>query len=140
MVFLANFQIHNHFVTDAFPPNSDFWLRDAQGQIVKNSYGEYLIDFLKPEVQDLHARRIVAVARCGPFDGVMIDGFLGNATGFVGRQFYEATDEEIIQATLNIIRTARSQVRDDFLIIVNANDTKPTATQISSTVSIWRPA
>ena len=126
MVFLANFQIHNHFVTDAFPPNSDFWLRDAQGQILKNSYGEYLIDFLKPEVQDLHARRIVAVARCGPFDGVMIDGFLGNATGFVGRQFYEATDEEIIQATLNIIRTARSQVRDDFLIIVNANDTKPT--------------
>ena len=62
----------------------------------------------------------------GVFDGVLIDGFLANATGFVGRQFYSATDEEIIQATLNIVRIARSQVRDDFLIIVNANDTKPT--------------
>ena len=65
MVFLADVRIHNHFVTDAFPPNSDFWLRDAQGQILKNSYDEYLIDFLKPEVQDLHARRIVAIERCG---------------------------------------------------------------------------
>ena len=49
-----------------------------------------------------------------------------NGTGFVGRHLHSATDEEIIQAILNIFRAVRSQTREDFLIIVNANDTKPT--------------
>ena len=126
MVFLIGVRLHNHFTPEAFPPDSDFWLRDAQGQIVPNDFNEYLINFLKPEVQDLLVKRIIAVEQCGLYDGVFIDGFLGNGTGFVGRQFYSATDEEIMIATENIIRAVRSQVRDDFLIVVNANDTKPT--------------
>ena len=53
MVFLRDIRIHNHFTPEAFPPNSDFWLRDAQGQILRNEASEYLINFLKPEVQEL---------------------------------------------------------------------------------------
>ena len=126
MVFLVEVRLHNHFTPEAFPPDSDFWLRDASGQILRNQGGEYLIDFLKTEVQDLLVKRIIAVARCGLYDGVFIDGFARNATGFVGRHLHSATNEEIIQATQNILRTVREQVRADFLILVNANDTKPT--------------
>ena len=134
MVFLGGVGLQQHHTLEAFPPDSDFWLRDSQGQIIRGniadeyriSFDEYLINFLKPEVQDLLAKRIIAIARCGLYDGVFIDGFNSNGTGFVGRHLHPSTDEEIIQAYLNIFRAVRSQVRDDFLILVNANDTKPT--------------
>ena len=127
MVFLRDIRIHNHQSPEAFPPNSDFWLRDAQGQILRTSANEYLFNFLKPEVQDLLAKRIIAVARCGLFDGVVLDDFNRNGTRFVGRgHFYPVTDEEIIQAHLNIFRTVRSEVRDDFLILINTNRSKAT--------------
>ena len=69
---------------------------------------------------------MIAVERCGLYDGILIDGFNKNGLGFIGRNRHPATDEEIIQAILNIFRAVRAQTRDDFLIIVNANDSKPT--------------
>ena len=125
-IFLAHILLHVHVDPKAFPPNSDFWLRDASGQIVRNQEGEYHINFLKTEVQQLLINRILAIARCGVYDGVFFDGFARHGTGFVGRHLYPYTDEEIIQAYLNIFRAVRSKVRDDFLILINANDTKPT--------------
>ena len=126
MVFLVETRIHNHLRPEAFPPDSDFWLRDAQGNIVKNAFNEHLINFLKPEVQDLIIKRIVAVARCGLYDGVMMNGFFLNGAGFLGRHLHAATDEEIITATENILRAVRSQVRDDFLILINTHRTQAT--------------
>ena len=126
MLFLPDVRLYHHDTPEAFPPDSDYWLRDAQGQIVRNTSNEYLINFLKPEVQELLIKRIIAVERCGFYDGVFLDGFHNNFTGFVGRRHYPVTDEEIIQAVLNILRTVRSQVRDDFLILVNTNRTKAT--------------
>ena len=127
MVFLRDVRIFNHQSLEAFPPNSGFWLRDAQGQIVRNSLNEYFFNFLKPEVQDLLIKRIIAIARCGLFDGVMLDSFNRHGTRFGAREhFYPITDEEIIQAHLNIFRAVRSQVRDDFLIVINTNRSKAT--------------
>ena len=127
MIFLPDVRLYHHDTPEAFPPNSDFWLRDAQGQIVRNSNNEYLINFMKPKVQELLIKRIIALERCGLYDGVFLDGFSHNGTRFVGREhFHHATDEEIIQAFLNIFRDVRSQVRDDFLILINANRTKAT--------------
>ena len=125
-VFLAHILLHIHGSPEAFPPDSDFWLRDASGQILRNQFGEYLIDFLKPEVQNLLVQRILAIEQCGVYDGIFIDGFARNGIGFVGRDLHPANDQEIIQAILNIFRAVRAQARDNFLIIVNANDTKPT--------------
>ena len=89
---------------------------------------------MKPEVQDLLIKRIIAVERCGVFDGIMLDGFNGNGKYFVGRERFESvTDEEIIQAYLNIFRSVRSQVRDDFLILINTNRSK--ATRLSEYVN-----
>ena len=137
MVFLRQIQLHSHHGhrgSEAFPPGSDFWLRDAQGQIVRNSVNEHLMNFLKPEVQELVIKRIIAVERCGVFDGIMLDNFNGNGKYFVGREHFEpVTHEEIIQAYLNIFSAVRSQVRDDFLILINTNRSK--ATRLSEYVN-----
>ena len=135
MVFLVEVRIHGHFTEEEYPPGSDFWLRDAQNQILRDRDGQYLINFLKPEVQELLAKRMIAVERCGVFDGVMIDGFFLNGTGFVDRYLYPVTNEEIMSATEQILRTVRSQVRDDFLILINANRSKATryATYVNGT-------
>ena len=126
MIFLPDVRIYHHDTPEAFPPDSDFWLRDAQGQILRNEANEYLINFLKPEVQELLIKRIIALERCGLYDGVFLDGFHNNFTGFLGSRHYPVTNEEIIQVMLNILRTVRLQVRDDFLILVNTNRTKAT--------------
>ncbi len=126
IVSLIEIHLHAHWIDESYPPGSDFWLRDENGEIIRRRTGSPLINFLKPEVQDLIVKRIVAVAQCGLYDGIMIDGFRYNGTGFTGRQHFPATHEEIIEAYLNIFRAARSQVRDDFLIIVNINREIPT--------------
>ena len=86
--------------------------------------GSPQLNFLKPEVQDLIAKRIVAVERCGLYDGVMLDQFANH--GVFGWHLDLASEEEIIQAILNIFRAVREQTRDDFLILINANRTKAT--------------
>ena len=55
-----------------FPLDSEFWLRDENGDIVKLDYREtqfqYQTDFFHPGYQDLLVKRIVAIANCGLFD------------------------------------------------------------------------
>ena len=126
MIFLSEIRIFFHDTPEAFPPDSDFWFRDAQGQIFRGGNNEYRINFLKPEAQDLLIKRIIAVERCGIFDGVMLDGFNNNGTGFSGKGDYSITDEEMIQAHLNIFQRVRSQVREDFMILINTNRSKAT--------------
>ena len=115
----------------AFPEDSDFWLRDDDGQIaikdVNRPWLEYQIDFVKSHVQGKLVEKIVGIAKCGLYDGIFLDGFAHNGTGFVGRELHPATDAEIIAATTRILREVRSQVRDDFLILINASRSKPTA-------------
>ncbi len=122
----SNFNISH--LLDFFPPGSDFWLRDADGNILKTdvSWDEYQIDFLNPEVQQLLINRHVGIANCGLFQGIFFDNFAHNNTGGVGRDNYKATDEEIIEATTHILRGIRKHVRDDFLILANANRTRLT--------------
>ena len=118
--------IHERFTDKAFPLDSPFWLRDNNGNIVRKGTWEPLTNFFLPEVQNLIVNRILAIERCGAYDGVFLDGFAHNGTGFVGRHLYDATDEEIMQVWENIFEAVRAQTRDDFLILINANDTKPT--------------
>ena len=126
MIFLGGFANTAHFTVDKFPPGSDLWLRDRNGQILRKRDGKPLIDFVKPKNQDLMIKRAIAFAHCGLYDGIMLDEFGHHGNGFGGRYLYPYTDEEIIQAYTNVFQAIRSQVRDDFLIIINANHTKPT--------------
>ena len=125
MIFLGGAANTAHPTVEWFPPDSDFWLRDANGEILRKSDGKLLINFVKPEFQDLLAKQISAFARCGLYDGIMLDEFNHHGNGFGGRHLYPYTDEEIIQAYTNIFREVRNQVRDDFLIIINAGRSKP---------------
>ena len=124
MIFLYTVNLRAHFTDEAFPPGSNFWLRDSNGEIITRYGGDPYINFLKPNVQDLLMKRIVAVGRCGLYDGVMLDEFFNNGTW--GSDIYSATEEEMIQAFLNIFRAVRSQVREDFLVLINTNRTKAT--------------
>ena len=124
MIFLYTVNLRAHFTVEAFPPGSDFWVRNENGEIITRYGDDPYINFLKPDVQDLLVKRIVAVGRCGFYDGVMLDEFFNN--GAWGSDIYSATEEEMIQALLNIFRAVRSQVREDFLILINTNRTKAT--------------
>ena len=127
IVFLQHIIIHGVSPSE-FPPDSDFLLRDDKGEIVYSKIiNAAMINLMNPKVQDHFIERIVNIAECGLYDGIMIDGFAWNATGFVGRDVFLHTDEEIIAATTRILREARNRVREDFLILVNAGRSKPTA-------------
>ena len=125
-IAIREIYIHQRSTDKAFSLESPFWLRDNNGQIVRNGIGQPYTNFFVPELQKLIVDRIVAIERCGAYDGVMLDGFSHNGTGFGGRSFYDASDEEIMQVWEKIFEDVRAQTRDDFLILINANDTKPT--------------
>ncbi|MYB02330.1 leucine-rich repeat domain-containing protein, partial [Candidatus Poribacteria bacterium] len=134
VIFITGVSLYYHApsngIADAFPEGSDLWLRDASGNIIQNSVGELMIDFLNPKVQDLLIERIVGFAECGLFDGILIDSMNKHGLVFTGNwlEISESPEEEIIEAIieahLRIFREVRARVRDDFLIIANANDTK----------------
>ena len=123
IIILYTVSWRSYFTDEILPPGSDFWLRDENGEIVRSLAGSPWLDILKPKVQDLIAKRIIAVERCGLYDGMLLDQF--DNVGW-GEHIYGVTSTEIIQATQNILRSARSQVREDFLILVNAGRTKVT--------------
>ena len=125
-VAIREIYIHQRSTDKAFPLDSPFWLRDDNGEIVRNGIGQPYTNFFVLELQKLIVDRIIAIERCGAYDGVMLDGFAHNGTGFGGRSFYDSPDEEIMQVWENIFEAVRAQTRDDFLILINANDTKPT--------------
>ena len=123
LVTLLTVDWRTYFTDEILPPGSDFWVTDSNGEIVRSRPGSPYLNILKPEVQDLIAKRIIAVERCGLYDGMLLDQF--DNVGW-GEHIYGVTSTEIIQATQNILRSARSQVREDFLILVNAGRTKVT--------------
>ena len=79
-----------------------------------------------PEVQTAIINKVAGVAQCGLIDGVFFDGFFIQGLDNHADHVYSATKDEMLQAWLNIFRGIRERVHDDFLIIINANYTKPT--------------
>ena len=130
MLFITELRVHNHLASIgelAFPEGSDLYLRDSNGQIIRNKNGAYLMNILNPDLQDLLIERIVGFSKCGIFDGMLLDGFNDHGVGGAfGRTPALMDREAIIVAYTRILREARARVRDDFLIIVNANHSKPT--------------
>ncbi len=121
-ITLPGVSFHYTTSSDHFPPDSDFWVGAKNNAL----WGEWMIDFLNPKVQQLIIDRVVAIAECGILDGILFDSFWHNGTRFPGREHFPQTDAEIIAATTRILKGIRERVRDDFLIIANANRTKLT--------------
>ena len=125
MLFIPAIGIGIYGGLDALPPDSDFWLRDADGQIIENEvpWGEYTLDILNPKVQQLIIDRVVGIAECGYFHGVMFDTWTPYHIGTYGK-FYNIGEEEVIQTYITVLKGIRERVRDDFLILVNRNRRK----------------
>ena len=126
MLFIPTIAVHGHNDLDAFPPDSDFWLRDADGQIIKDDYvhwDQWMLDILNPELQQLIIDRVVGIAECGYFNGVMFDSWAPYHFG-IYEELYNIGNEEVIQAYITILKGIRARVRDDFLILVNRNRKK----------------
>ena len=131
LVFLPSVSWYATGSIGRFSPESEFWLRDENGEIVRNEKSaneiEYQYNLFHPGFQDLIVEKIVAIANCGLYDGIMFDGFSGNATGFVGRNYHPQSGEEIIALMTSILSRIRARVHDDFLILANGNRSKLTA-------------
>ncbi|MCG9133380.1 leucine-rich repeat domain-containing protein [Candidatus Poribacteria bacterium] len=132
LVFLATVRVGEPSRITDFPPDSDVLLRHPDGELVDVT-GDYHYNILRPEVQQLLIDKIVGIAACGLFDGIWVDGFFLNGTvgwnaiyeelsTFAGR---EITDEDIIQIYRHIFRNVRESVHPNFLILMNANVTRP---------------
>lgn len=126
MLFIPTIAVHGHNDLDAFPPDSDFWLRDADGQIIEDDYApwdQWLLDILNPELQQLIIERVVGIAECGYFNGVMFDSWAPFHFS-IYEELYNIGNEEVIQAYITILKGIRARVRDNFLILVNRNRRK----------------
>ena len=125
MVFLTEIRMRDA-KPGYFPEDSPYWLRDAQGNIV-DPHREYrLINFTHPDVQDMIVQQVIAVSKCGFYDGILFDWWADHAPvladhrsgfseGYVGNEAEQ-------RARDNIINRIRAQTSPDFLILANTND------------------
>ena len=108
MIFLAAF---SWFIDDlsTYPPDSPYWQRDADGEIVIN-YDAGTVDITHPDVQQAIIGKAIAIDKCGLYDGVFFD--------FWGEHAHSA---ENVDAMLTIVKGIRANTRENFLIMGNSN-------------------
>ena len=129
MLFLA------HLVSTYTAPGGQLpedwfgWVRDEAGNPVNARPTTYLIDYRRPEVQDVLVQQAVSVAKCGIFDGILYDSW-GDGTHLKLRnrslpypdydeQTHAKLLQEEVEACTTILKRIRENVPDDFLILVN---------------------
>jgi hypothetical protein len=122
----------------AYPPDSEFWLRDENGRLCPG-WGEdadgdgeveldeirhMLLDFRNPALHELIAEKALALRESRVFDGIMLDWWnehhatTGRWPNWNGTHL---TPDEEKAARIAILRKIREKVGDDFLILVNSN-------------------
>ena len=104
---------------DAYPEDWSLWLRDENGNRIIDIWGEALVDFTLPETQKWAIDQAKAIAACGLFDGIFLDHWNEDL-----RLRELRTREEEHVARDKILQGIRAAVDDDFLILVNANESK----------------
>ncbi|RKU36050.1 hypothetical protein C6496_14245 [Candidatus Poribacteria bacterium] len=106
-----------------YPDDWPYWVRDESGNRIVVDEDSLLIDFTQREVQDFLVRRAITFAKCGLFDGIFFDVWRDD--WHRGETVNYAHD--VGKAAITMLRRIREgvdEVRDNFLIIVNTNDTK----------------
>ena len=122
-LIFVNGSVHmrDSYVNKLFPKDSPYWVRDATGTPVEGWPRTFLLDFTHPAVQDIIVAQALAVSRCGVFDGILLDWWQEHTTVLDGYRSNVAEQ----RARDVIIRRIREAVGEDFLILVNANRSKP---------------
>lgn len=126
-LFLAEFRFYD--LLESFPENEDYFLKsDITGELVKYSWDNQFdktayLNLPASHVQDVLIDRIVGIASCGLFDGIMLDNFVSFAETKYGRVNRELISvekgAEIMEGMIRIFSEARKRIPKDFLIIVN---------------------
>ena len=121
-IFLAAILMREAHIDDT--PDLPYWIRDeSRNLILSDEAGEFaLTDFTHPGMQNQIIQQAIAVAKCGRYDGIFFDWWyedfpiLFDDTNYgVGFRGLQAEQD----ARDNILAGIRSEVRDDFLILVN---------------------
>ena len=124
MIFIVamNYQAAN---PGEYPDDWPYWARDESGNIIQaEDHGTLLIDFTYPEYQDYIVRQAIEFAKCGLFDGIFLDWWRDEWQYRKDAPYYTHDVHEAAITMLRRIREGVDAVRDNFLIIVNTNDTK----------------
>ena len=122
-LIFVNGSVHmrDSYVNKLYPKDSPYWVRDATGTPVEGWPGTFLLDFTHPAVQDIIVSQARAVSRCAVFDGILLDWWREDLPVLDGYRSNAAEQ----RARDVIIRRIREAVGEDFLILVNANRSKP---------------
>ena len=123
MLFIValNYQAAN---PGEYPEDWPYWVRGESGERIIVDGDSLLIDFTHPEIQDLEVKRAIAFAKCGLFDGIFLDWWRDEWNYRKDAHYYASDVHEAAITLLRRIREGVDEVRDNFLIIVNTNDTK----------------
>ena len=128
MLILAEIRVRDAGIGFHYPADWPHWLRDEAGNLVKNPGTDsvFLIDFRKPEVQDIIIQRVVAVSQCGLYDGILIDWWNEGSVTLASPDWsiHYTTAAEELEIKTSLLRRIRAQVPNDFLIISNNNRRK----------------
>lgn len=122
----------------AYPPDSEFWLRDENGAFCpgwgEDSDGDgeieldeiqfMLLDFRNPALHELIAEKALALKKSGLFDGIMLDWWNEHSATTGKWPNWNGTHLNLNEekaARIAILRKIREKVGNDFLILVNSN-------------------
>ena len=130
MLFLAEIRQRDAHSPSQYREDWFGWLRDDAGNRVRNydHSDVYLIDFRRPEVQDIIVEQAISVSKCGLYDGIFFDWWQENGgtltTYGTNPRVSYSTPEEERQARLTILKRIRDRVPNDFLILCNSGRRK----------------
>ncbi len=109
------------------PEDSPYWFRNQDGSIAHrgNQYPEPLLNFTHPDVIEMIIQHAVAVAKCGLYDGIWLDRWQELEGDFHGELRHLVPKEDELNARLQILQGIRTNVPEDFLIMVNSRQELP---------------
>ena len=116
---------------DSFPEDWPYWIRDEHGDIfIEWHQGKPKtrghLDFTHPTVQDMIVEQVIAVSKCGLYDGIIFDywsesrSVLGGWDG-TSHRFFRPLEVEL-QAREIIVQRIRAETHPNFLIMGNTDD------------------
>ena len=125
MIFIMNILMRDAPI-DEYPEDWPYWLRDTAGnRVYEDRWKRYLIDFTMPGAQDWIVENVLAAARTGLYDGIVLDWwkwwFDEDLPMLSSPPNVYRTLEAERSAKDAILRRIREAVGDDFLILVNPN-------------------
>ena len=120
MVFLVPIYYYGDH-PDRYPEEWPYWLRGASGNRVQAHTGwvEGWIDYTHPGAQDYFIQQVIAVAKCGLYDGIFLDHW-SEEPRLRGHRSLASE----LTAKDTILRRIRQSMPEDFLILVNSNHKK----------------